>query len=837
MGRWDHSVSFHPLRHHEARCIRLRPFRFALLTGVPPFQSNTQEEIYRKVKNIDYVWPEDASCSNFIPNEAKGLVSMLLRADAAARPDPDHIVAHKFFSMRDRNLSRNPLIPKRLGTECRQQKPFWLMSNIPNGDVMEPGSHRISLEELSRECGVGRLKDEAGNDVGALEVLGKSVEKSIYKEFVEEQQRGLTPIVPLPADTVYISNPILDSWPSAHSSRVESAAIPTTDTIGSRTGNSENLQLDMPILTAQAGHPSQSAHSSHAAHLRNQASRQSSQTATRASLRIMSVNSDTLRRPSNAGSGTSSVDTAAGLLNNMPLRSTQQPSVGTDRQAQTLPRRLGKITRALTSGFPTAATTRVSRSASARTLPTELGPAIGVVKTGKEREKAAINEKVKIAANVREEMLEVTKVRRGPLPVLPRSEPESSNTSGILIGPDEVAESLPSTMPRVVRTALAIFYENLSTTMNNPYSPPSYTTPDGRFPSNHNSISTGNELNRPDSLKGRPVVIKWVDYTNKFGIGYILANGSVGCIFKGEEGKPPTCVIVHGGEDHLKKRKLTAYTERSQIVPTSGVPIEFFENCGGEGIKRVSVHPRTYKINIGPGGIAEKLGPGANLHDYEKRKKLVLWDKFGKYMTQTLGKGETEDPTKFRSEGERIYPNDMNKLQRNSARPFIKFYQRLGNVGIWGFGNGCFQFNFPDHTKIVISDDGLWLDFYFLPLAAANLLKAGQTLQADALDSRSVLSLSVAKMLHGLDADKGDIRKLVAANDLRAKLEFILDVVAIWYTNGGLGCMGESENRKKWDGVVEGGKLQKLVWVTVGANGGDGPYEQEVPEGYYSQAG
>lgn len=817
--------------------MRLRHCSFAMLTGVPPFQSNTQEEIYRKVKNIDYVWPEDDSCSNFIPNEAKGLVSMLLRVDAAERPDPDHIVAHRFFSMRDRNLSRYPLIPKRLGTECRQTKPLWLMPLIPNGDVMDPVSDRISLEELSLECGVGRLKDEAGNDLGALGVLGKSVEKSLYKEFVEEQQRGLTPTVPLPADTVYISNPILDSWPSAHSSRVESASIPTSDAVGSRTGKSGNPRLDMPILPVQAGHPSQSAHSSHAAQLRNQASRPPSQTAPRASSRIMSVNSDTLRRARNPGSSTLSANTAAALLNNLPLRSAQQPSVETDRQAQTLPRPLVTVTTALTSGVPTAATTRVSRSASAQILPTELGRTTELVSTKKEREKAAMNEKVKIAANLREEMLEVAKVRRGPLPILPRGGTESSNANGILIGPDEVAESLPSTTPKVVCTALRVFYQNLDTALYTPYSPLPFITREGRLPSDKNSVATKNEPNRPDSLKGRPVVIKWVDYTNKFGIGYILDNGSVGCVFKGEEGKPPTCVIVHGGEDHLKKRKLTAYTERNQIVPTSGVPIEFFENCGEEGIKRVFVHPRTYKINVGPGGIAEKLGPGVNLHDYEKRKKIVLWDKFGKYMIQTLGKSETEDPTKFRSQGERIYPTDMNKLKRNSARPFIKFYQRLGNVGIWGFGNGCFQFNFPDHTKIVISDDGTWLDFYHLTLAAATLLQAGETLQADVLDKRRVVSLPTAKMLHGLDADVGDIRKLIAANELRRKLEFIQEVAAIWVTNGGLGCMGEDDKRMKWEGVLEGGKLQKLVWVTVGAHGGDGAYEQEVPEGYYSQAG
>ena len=817
-----------------------------MLTGIPPFQSNTQEEIYRKVKNIDYVWPEDTSCSNFIPKEAKGLVSMMLRVDAAERPDPDLIVTHRFFSMRDRNPVQNSLIPKRLSTESRQQKPAWLMPCIPNGDVMDPDSDRISLEELCRECGVGQFKDAAGNELGVLDVVGKDVEKSLYKEFVEEQKRGLTPVVPLPTETVYISHPILDSWPSAHTPRVEPASGTRTDVVGSQIPVLEPLQNGVPTLPKQAGRPSQCAPPSHAAQLRTQASRQPSQTVGRASSRVVSVNNDTLRRARNGVSSTSSVNSGTGLLNNIPLHSTQQPSVGTDRQSQTLPRRFGRVTRSATSGSnrdggasvsATAATTRVSRSASARALQYDLKTINGLGNDEKERERAAFNTKARIAATVREEMLEVAKTRRDPLPVYPRSESGSSKTNGVLIGRDEVAEYLPSTMPETIQSALKLFHNNLDATLKNPHTSSARITREGQLRTEYDSASNRDESDMPDSLKGRPVVIKWVDYTNKFGIGYILANGSVGCVFKGEDGKPPTCIIVHGGEDHLRKRKVTAYTERHQIVPTGGVPIEFFENCGEEGMKRVFVHPKTYKINISADGIAEKLGPGTNIHDYEKRKKLILWDKFAKYMTQTLGKSdEEEDPPKSISANSEIHPSDPHKLQRSPPRPFIKFYQRLGNVGIWGFGNNSFQFNFPDHTKLVLSPTASHLDFYHLPLAAASLLQAGQPLPADALDARSVLSCSVAAMLAGFDAHGGNVSELVAANELRAKLEFVRDVVGVWVKSGGLGCMGPGERRRmKWEGVREGGGRQKLVWVTVGANGGDGAYEQVVVEGVCGQ--
>ena len=89
-----------------------------MITGFPPFQSTSQEEIYRKAKNIEYDWPENNTnsrrCHNDIPPEAKNLVACLLKVDAEARPTPDGIVGHKFFSMRGGNA-----IPLALDPSCR----------------------------------------------------------------------------------------------------------------------------------------------------------------------------------------------------------------------------------------------------------------------------------------------------------------------------------------------------------------------------------------------------------------------------------------------------------------------------------------------------------------------------------------------------------------------------------------------------------------------------------------------------------------------------------------------------------------------------------------------
>src|SRR5277367_6467370 len=70
---------------------------FAMLTGRPPFQSTTQEEIYRKAREREYDWPKLDTSENYICQEAKALVSVLLQSPED-RPDPDTIVQHPFFS-------------------------------------------------------------------------------------------------------------------------------------------------------------------------------------------------------------------------------------------------------------------------------------------------------------------------------------------------------------------------------------------------------------------------------------------------------------------------------------------------------------------------------------------------------------------------------------------------------------------------------------------------------------------------------------------------------------------------------------------------------------------
>lgn len=344
-------------------------------------------------------------------------------------------------------------------------------------------------------------------------------------------------------------------------------------------------------------------------------------------------------------------------------------------------------------------------------------------------------------------------------------------------------------------------------------------------------------------------VIKWVDYTNRYGIGYVLDDGSVGCVFKGENGQPATSVVVRDGEKHIRRKarsveseegKGIPYSEADQLVPRDGSPVEFYENndddlLGCRGIRRAYISPslfdvkssRVMKLRVNSGSESEKS-------DVEKIKRIKLVDQFGKYMIGSLGRHGDE--------------GIMDDEPSHSSGQFIKFYQRLGNVGIWGFGDGAFQFNFPDHTKLVMSpgrtrSSSPWIDFYHLSPSAARYFSAKGKMHPSGFDTRAVASDEAATFLsiatgNAANSIEDRIREILDANSFVQKISFIKDVLKGWIKYGRLGgrplpnhsSSGEDTVPPEmfWQGTQErsqtGSHGMKFVWVTVGAPDGDGEY-------------
>ena len=556
---------------------------FAMLTGKPPFQSTTADEIYRRAREREYDWPKLDTSENFISEETKDLVSSLLQGPEQ-RPDPDTIVQHPFFTCGWMPQSEE------MTPELRESAPK-LDQFLSVG--VRAGRSNLYTKNLKKLC----IKCE----VGPWNPSPKPY-TSTYKEVTAEEKAGLTPAVPLSEDVVYRP---FDEWLREEAQKLQHPG-PDSDL-----RKEELLQKLEPLPPAR---------------LNEQAMQTSSRPATQ------SFAAQQRARPQGYGVPSSSRSAKPGQLENQSQQGSRAPE-SSSRPTLTIP----------------------NRPAKSRKLESRVAEKVADVEN-------------RLATDLAEQLNKAEAERKSH----ETETPLMLNKQVSLFNPRERLESISGTRPDHILDGLRQLQTELERALN--------------------SRSLALATDAPSSSP--TIVVKWVDYTNKFGLGYILSNGSVGCIFKetpadqADPNKgyiPPSCVVVRDAERHLQNRGNAAYMDRHQIVPISGPNIEFYENRGEQGISRGKVNPQNYKIAVSRDGEAGKLSRGADEWDDRKREKIVLWKKFANYMTAF---GRDQD-----------YPYD-DALSRGShermaeivaAGNVITFYQRFGDVGCWAFCDGHFQ--------------------------------------------------------------------------------------------------------------------------------------------------
>ena len=530
-----------------------------MITGFPPFASTTQDDIYRKVKTLDYEWPTE-KCSNDIPEEAMDLVANLLRSKAEERPDPDDIVAHQFFSMHDCQA-----IPLSIGPECCSKRPDWVRQDAPHGDCMSLDAKKVSIFDLAIQCGVGHFPEMSG----AFPVVGQDVGRSLYKEFLEEEAAGLTPVVPLPDDTVY-----------------SYFASDSPEKIGPQGSEPKNLPQILPIrpitlrMVAEGARRPPTEQRSHAAQLRSEARPRAPRTVSRSVPEVERTGPEAQLIALKAAKGTSHDIDAKDVTKKCPIQS----SISKARSEGNAPRSLPRNTTVTTYKSAesrlrskTTAQANVQRAPSSQSMRSTSGTESVASKAETEPSIRSTRMRTRIASTVAKELeqnapmkrSEVVAQKKTTLRSIQDRVPSSSSTSsisersGLLIGPNDTFDPISHTKPQQVLHNLRILSGRLDSELA-----------DSLLNSDNDPLITG-KSSPPSFL---PVVVKWVDYTNKFGIGYILANGDVGCVFNGTPERPSTCINVPAAEEHVKRRKIPLYAHKAQLVPQDGAAIEFFEN-------------------------------------------------------------------------------------------------------------------------------------------------------------------------------------------------------------------------------------------------------------------
>ncbi|KIX01635.1 uncharacterized protein Z518_09361 [Rhinocladiella mackenziei CBS 650.93] len=801
---------------------------YAMLMGTPPFQSKTQQEIYTKLRTLEYEWKMDSK--NYIPQQAKDLVASCLNLNSAERPEMDELVEHGFFTM--------GVVADELDASCLRGSPTWLEQADPRGDKVRSG-YGVTHGRICRECGVG-----TGSDGRPRPGVGVGANISALVEIEAENREGCAPAIPLPAGIVYKQfsdahlewaarqkHPLLPSRVRHRKPTTEMAEGPATSNNPTK-AELELLPVGAPKAPSVPSISMSRPFQSFAAQQRQQAlpagvmrraekvhdeipqpkEPDATEPPCQALLRERPVRAATIR----ATRSTTLRGSVAPISKTLP-RSTTAPEEmdgraklgeanGEQTQARRVPSRTIKASdgeksvRKNTRSVMVAenATIRPTSSCSVSSGPSgELPSRVLQPTTGNDR-RTAVDAAEKHQEPVNP--VQPTQRRRGASKANPNPQTSLPKHQSRIIGPTDRFMTVPHSSSADVLQSLHAMHQAL----------------DAR--------AFDERAKRPRSASGTrdarsrsiyPRVDKWVDYSTRHGIAYILTDSTVGMILKSSEDNsmPSSCVVVRNGSTHtIRRAKGLEY----QFVPQGpeAPAVEFYEQNDYEtDMKRLDIPAQKFWLDLDnyPSQVAAAHAIQAGLEgsEAERMKEVALLDKFGKYMNKQTNS------------------DWMDRKDREKSRSFVHFYQRVGNVGVWRFADGGLQFNFPDHTKLALhreeSEDGArhyQVDSVCLmPTDALSLARNGIA-SGEAMERRSVLSAPLEDIM--TDMLRRSDMEIVRTNEVKEKLCWIRAVIGCWIKEGGLGKMGE--DKLGWSGLQErrDDKRIKLQWVTVGRFGGDG---------------
>ena len=771
---------------------------YAMLMGTPPFQSKTQQEIYAKLKTLEYEWKIDSK--NYIPQQAKDFVASCLNLVSAERPEMDDLVEHEFFTM--------GVVAEILDPSCLKHRPDWLLNTDPRGDRVKHG-YGMTQSHACRAAGVGRLLDGTPRPG-----VGGKCNISTLVEIEAENQQGTAPTIPLPEGILY--NAFTEAqadWARHQKYPIQPARprgrkpVPEAANVAALDGMAETASRPIPAGTAASRVvPSFAAQQRQQALPARSISRQVEQ-------QITMVDS----APSS--DGVMNMVPTEGLLRARPVRAA---STRTTRSASTQnPRREPARIMPKSTTMPSLDSVGEVAAETAAEAAAEIAPvgtrshyhprsALKLATNGENATTRPKSTQSNLSDDNRARVLGPTSGNDRPTKTL-SSEADMPDQLCLPLAVSHLRQ-----MPRLVSSTDS--WSLLPNTSANAVLSQLHDLHSALASRSVQETSTRSTTRRLRARIPYPRVDKWVDYSSKHGIAYILTDGTLGMVIKSSDDntRPSACVTVRNAKNHTILRARGAVC---QLVPQgkSAKDVEFYEQSDLRmDMYKCVVPARTFAIDekkfaslTEASNSLQALMEGSEL---ERFKELVLLDKFGKYMNK-------------RHEDADVDANADS--QSTSSQHLIHFYQRVGNVGVWRFADGGLQFNFPDHTKITVYQDCTSRSTEYLvdlvhlePSDAMDLTRRGR-LTLEALERRGSMTLNLNDILG--DSCKKNEAEVIQPNEVKEKLSWIRAVIGCWVKEGGVGRMGEE--RLGWSGLQERrdpGK-QKLTWVTVGRVGGDGP--------------
>lgn len=802
MGYWYHCVSFD--LETVSYIDLIVPCRYTLAVGKAPFHAAKREEIYKKLQNREYEWPDLSKHQNDISNDLRDLVGSLL-VDEDDRPNPDQIVSHSFF--------KTSFIPDHLDSSCKAIKPSWPHTRPPSAETIRRG-YSESWFKLCKESGVGEYAP------GRMFPVVGLVNCSLVKDVEREIKAGKAPSVPIAQGTVYL--PFISERKDKNKAGTNLSEIVEESSAGSSGAGSHLMEISANDRVARPLRTIKAVPSKRFKENMNPIASDNERPET--AVRVQRPDTALRRARSNRGrtENTKKIDPVL-----QHSTRTYKPSSAMGGQALLTPpneaepeirreplQSVADEARALFARLDAerAAEKAVENSSkAANTLPDPPRPTNTRSRTASQQEtresetrkppvrprprgRVASNENQHIEA-ILPPTIANTHTER---PIRPNAIPVPVESKTLTIAPQRRGDR-KAQVAETVRTMRRPAERPMS-----PQEPKSASPEDIADASVRNTdpttvlaMATNLRNNLLETLSGKvpttkgkekpqalPFVTKWVDYAKKHGIGYVLSDGTVGCVFIATDDLPARHVIVRNGPSHLSAISADSLSK----ISMASLPLEFYSIGSTDSIKPMQFEGEQKKANG------------------------LLWAKFARYMCSSLS-----------GTSERSATPDEGGATDNIM---VRYYQRLGNVGVWGFSNGCYQVNFPDHTKLVISADGKQCSFTCLPLEGISHLQSTGDLPLKYVRQRAVLNGSAYALIY----DHVD-QSLAVANMLHLKLQYILDLVSLWVEGGGLGCRPRNKQWPKWTGAqLEESTGRKVDWITVGRFGREAVVVERAPK-------
>ncbi|RPA90121.1 Pkinase-domain-containing protein [Choiromyces venosus 120613-1] len=614
---------------------------YAMLVGKPPFQAGDVNIIYQKIRHNTFSWPEEVPVSS----AAKHLVHSILNHDPDARPTLDDIADHYFF--------KSGFFPRLIPISAGKQPPVWRgASGQGVGAVSTNRQDWIkNYEEVARECGIGVRSD--GRPVSAVgDHAGESMELLT-----------LPPSRPTSALSTGDENQQFAIEKQTAKMKLEDEA-------------KKQKETDAYILPETLSPRDSHARMRGANALKAKASRLWGPT----------------RGTGLVSAGLMPARQAPGLPTSQVAKVTEEVEERSDDDfedqeeekpiAKPAPQRLKAqpIRRSTVVTSPAARKSVFpSRNQAAKSHAAELRAAsqpevheqsvkappplmalrpqrIMQSRSSRPTSSASAKPQDELPPSSQESVISARSSSQ------PSSQPPSQPSEGPVIpfGPNlssKIGVSIRSTATSAVLSSLRPFINNLDAFASSRLHilPPTPAV----------TIAAVKSSRRGESNK-HVFITKWVDYTNKYGVAYILTDGTCTAMFNDN-----TSFVVDG--------------------------------IGGEKVEFIT---QSYASDSSQDTVYRRLQTEMEVLNEKKRtskglaRKMQMWKRFKNYMKSDLETVEQWSVSRDSVIREPTVGGD------DRGMLFVTHYTRLKRCALFRFSDGSFQLNFIDHTKLIVSSGG-----------------------------------------------------------------------------------------------------------------------------------